>query len=94
MHRDELIQILLRTVDSPPSSYGAANELEAVFLAIVPEIPEVEEFMVALASYEPTVNPSEYMNGFDSLRSEARSALHDLDVHDYCIHDIPLADRP
>ena len=79
MERVELIRILRQVVDRPPASYEAANELEGSLRSIDPAIPEIEEFLVALASYEPTDIPSAHMCGFAGLRSEARVALHDLD---------------
>jgi hypothetical protein len=43
---------------------------------------------------EPIDSPSAHMFGFEGLRSAARSAMHDFNVHDKCMHDTPLADRP
>jgi hypothetical protein len=94
MERVELIQVLRQVVDRPPVSYEAANELEGTLLAIDPAIPEIEEFLAALASYEPTDSPSGHMYGFDDLRTEAIAALHDLDAHEKCLNDLPLVDRP
>jgi hypothetical protein len=94
MERVELIRILRQVVDRPPASCEAANELEGTLRSIDPAIPEIEEFLMAIASYEPTDILSAHMYGFDGLRSKARAALHDLDAHDECLHDVPLADRP
>ena len=94
MEQAELVRILRRVIESPPASYNEANDLEAKLLAIDRDVPQIEEFMYALATFEPTDHPSTYMSGFDGLRSAAREALHDFDIHEDCAHNTPLGDRP
>lgn len=57
-------------------------------------LQELEDFLEALASYQPTDNPDLQLIGYAGIRSAARTALHDLDEHADCLHDLPLMDRP
>jgi hypothetical protein len=90
----EVIDVLLRCADEPPSSVAEAQFLEACIAGDLASVPELEDFGVALASYEPTEKPEPGVLGYEGLRFAAREALHDLGRHDRCLHGIPLDERP
>jgi hypothetical protein len=80
-------------VDTPPASRADADKIEAALIGERDQ-PAIEEFAAALGTYGPTNVPAPHMYGFADIRSAARDALHDLNQHDRCLHDLPLMERP
>lgn len=92
--RDEVLELLRQTVRDPPGSTGEARDLEAKLRGDDGGLPELEDFLEALALYLPTDSPDPHLFGYKEIRSAASMALHDLDEHSACLHDVPLMDRP
>ena len=93
VNESEVIGLLLGVVDDPPASRAAADRLESELL-VATDLAGVEDFLESLSLYEPAETPGPHLVGYAGLRSAAREALHELDRHDRCLHDIPLTDRP
>ena len=93
VNESEVIGLLLGVVDDPPASRAAADRLESELL-VATDLAGVEDFLESLSLYEPAETPGPHLVGYAGLRSAAREALHELDRHDRCPHDIPLTDRP
>lgn len=90
---DDPIELLRRVAETPPGSLDEAHRLEKR-LSESHHLPGIDEFLVALALYEPTSVPETHLVGYDGLRLAAAEALHELGRHEHCLHDTPLMDRP
>ena len=91
---DEVVELLRQTVRGPPGSTGEARELEAALRGADGGLPQLVDFLEALALYQPTDSPDPHLIGYKGIRSAASMALHNLDDHSHCLHDVPLMDRP
>ena len=90
----DVVELLRQVIRIPPRSMREAQELEGRLLRVHGALPEVEDFLEALALYQPTDGPDAHLVGYEGIRSAARAALHDLGQHADCLHDVPLMDRP
>lgn len=90
----DVVELLRQAVRTPPRSTLEAQELEARLWREHGELPELEDFREALALYQPTDSPDPHLIGYKGIRSAASMALHDLNDHSHCLHDVPLMDRP
>lgn len=91
--RTVLIELARRIVIDPPLSVTAANEIEERLRAL--DQPETDDLVEALCLYSPGNGPRERgLIGEPDLIRAARLLLHGLDDHAFCLHGVPLAERP
>lgn len=90
---NEAIAIAENIAVAPPRSRVEIDHF-ARALTSLPQTDAVAELSDALEVFQPTDVPDAHMVGLAGLRSAARDALHEMDHHALCVHDLPISQRP
>lgn len=86
-----LVGLLIEFIDGVNRSLDHVNEIE-VEASRDPLAITMEDYIVGAASYSPNEGP--WHLDEEAMTRLCRDWLHDLDRHDRCLHDLPLAERP